>query len=466
MLKQKSEQPLYAIVDIETNGSAAAHGGITEIAIFLHNGKEIIDEYQTLVNPEKPIPFHIQTLTGITPEMLVDAPRFDEVAKDVYSYLEKAIFVAHNVSFDFSFLHKQFLDVGIDWKPIKLCTVRLARKIFPGYTSYSLGSLCKNLNIPLHDRHRAAGDAKATTILFEQLLQNDQERWIEKMSKTNAKILRLPSNLKHQNLEHLPTTSGVYFFKSKDNKFLYIGKAINIRKRVNDHFAGNNAGQRRQDFLNDIYTIDFLETGNELMALLTEQEYIRRYWPKYNRALKGLNPKFGLTSYIDQAGYERIALVKTTPQTICFAYFDRVYDATQSLLDKINEFNLNRLLCYFYNEDPFDKKDKNALLKTQTLENPTEYNQRVAEMKKSFTDKMNSFFVLGKGRNTEEQSYILVKNNQLYAKGFFDPKYSVNLVDIVQANDRCESSYYAMQLILRYKKKHPTSVFPYKEDCL
>lgn len=464
MLKEQSSQPLYAIVDIETNGSAAAQGGITEIAIFLHNGKEIIDEYQTLVNPGKPIPFHIQTLTGITPEMLVDAPRFEEVAQEVYSYLEKAIFVAHNVSFDFSFLHKQFSDVGIDWKPNKLCTVRLARKIFPGYRSYSLGTLCENLQIPLYDRHRAAGDAKATTILFEQLLENDYEGWIEKMSKSNAKILRLPSNLKHQNLEHLPATAGVYFFKSKDDKFLYIGKAINIQKRVNDHFAGNNAGQRRQDFLNDIYTIDYLETGNELMALLTEHEHIKRYWPKHNRALKGTNPKFGLTSYVDQAGYERIVIVKVTSQTTCFAYFDRVHDATQGLLDKINEFNLNHLLCTFYNEDPLDKKDKNALLKTQTLDNPTEYNQRVTEMKESFTDKMNSFFILGKGRNAEEQSYILVKNNQLYAKGFFAMNYTERLEDIVQANDRCESSYYAMQLILRYKEAHPTSVFPYEEE--
>src|SRR5664279_281950 len=166
---------MYAIVDIETTGSYAANNGITELAIVLHDGNKITERYETLVNPLVPIPQYVQTLTGIQPEMLQDAPVFSGVASRVYELLKDVIFVAHHVNFDYSFIKHQLACCGYELDTKKLCTVRLSRKVFPGLSGYSLGKLCRDLDIPITNRHRAGGDADATVILFEKILENDNQ---------------------------------------------------------------------------------------------------------------------------------------------------------------------------------------------------------------------------------------------------------------------------------------------------
>src|SRR5690606_23880330 len=161
----------YAIVDIETTGGYAANSGITEIAIIIHDGQSIIERYETLINPMRPIPMYIQALTGISNEMVWGSPSFAEVAPKIHSLLQGRIFVAHNVNFDYSFLKHHLELAGYPFAAIRLCTVRLSRKIRPGFPSYSLGKLCDALNISLTNRHRAAGDAAATAILFSRLLE-------------------------------------------------------------------------------------------------------------------------------------------------------------------------------------------------------------------------------------------------------------------------------------------------------
>lgn len=170
---------MYAIVDIETTGGHPLQGGITEVAIILHNGHEEEGRYQTLVNPGIPIPPFVQTLTGITDETVANSPSFQEVADRIFSLLSGRIFVAHNVNFDYSFLHHHLLKSGYELHVQKLCTVRLSRKIFPGYTRYSLGNICRNLGIPIEERHRAMGDAYATSRLFVMALRNDKKEVIK-----------------------------------------------------------------------------------------------------------------------------------------------------------------------------------------------------------------------------------------------------------------------------------------------
>ena len=138
---------MYAIVDIETTGSYAAANGITEVAIHVFDGKKVIEKYETLINPLQPIPRYIQSFTGISDEMVSDAPVFSDVAQKIHEILNRNIFIAHNVNFDFSFLKSQLLRNGFDLTAKKLCTVRLSRKIFPGFPSYSLGNLCHSLKI-------------------------------------------------------------------------------------------------------------------------------------------------------------------------------------------------------------------------------------------------------------------------------------------------------------------------------
>ncbi len=245
-------QTLYAIADIETTGSYARGCRITELAIYIHNGQKIIDHFHSLVNPAQEIPYYIQSLTGIDPHMVAQAPLFEDIAQQVYHLLEGKVFVAHNVNFDYSFLHHQLKECGYHWSASRLCTVRLSRKVFQNLPSYSLGRLCQSLKIPLNDRHRAAGDARATVQLFEMILASDQEHILAEASLLKSKDQRLPCNIPLEQFERLPQTPGVYMFRNKAGKLLYVGKALNIQKRVNSHFTGNNSGRRRQLFLREI----------------------------------------------------------------------------------------------------------------------------------------------------------------------------------------------------------------------
>lgn len=174
---------MYSIVDIETTGSQSYGNGITEIAILVHDGFSVIDEFHTLVNPGMPIPHFITSLTGISNAMVAAAPRFKEIAATVHSILSQTVFVAHNVGFDFTFVQNELKLCGYELKADKLCTVRMGRKFLPGHDSYSLGRLCESLGIDIEARHRAYGDAKATVEVFERILKNGGGEYFQKQFK-------------------------------------------------------------------------------------------------------------------------------------------------------------------------------------------------------------------------------------------------------------------------------------------
>ena len=161
---------MYAIVDIETTGGRASFEKITEIAIYIHDGKNVVEEFSTLINPGRTIPYFISRLTGIDNEMVKNAPRFYEIARKIVELTQDKVFVAHNVGFDYKFIQEEFKRLGYDYQRKTMCTVRMGRKFLPGYKSYSLGKLCQQLGISINGRHRAAGDALATVKLFEMIL--------------------------------------------------------------------------------------------------------------------------------------------------------------------------------------------------------------------------------------------------------------------------------------------------------
>jgi len=219
----------YAIVDIETTGGNAGGSRITEIAIIIHDGTNIIDRFETLVNPQKEIPLPIFALTGINNEMVRHAPIFDDIAEKVFGLLAGRVFVAHNVNFDYSFVRHQLEQSGFKWTASKLCTVRAARKIKPGLPSYSLGKLCRSLEIPLENQHRAGGDADATVILFSRLLEWDTTGEIDKMVKKTAQDQRLPPNLPPADFEQLPNTPGVYYFITRRIKWCMWARPLTLK---------------------------------------------------------------------------------------------------------------------------------------------------------------------------------------------------------------------------------------------
>lgn len=444
----------YAIVDIETTGSYAAGNQITEIAIVIHNGTHVLEKFQSLVNPGTLIPFHIQALTGISNEMVEDAPTFQELAPTIYQLLNKRIFVAHNVNFDYSFIVNELQNAGFAWRAPKLCTVRLSRKIIPNQSSYSLGKLCQNLGIRIQDRHRAMGDAEATVTLFEKLVREDKENIIETTLKKTREH-RLPTHINEDDFLKLPETTGVYLFHNAVGKIIYVGKAVNIRNRVLSHFSGSIGTQKRQAFINDIHHIDYIETGTELMSLLTECRLIKQYWPTHNRALKKFEPKFSLIQYTDQRDYIRLVVSPYDKHAKAIQHFERPYEANQLLLQLMEEFELDNRLCYFYSvhTDPKPKTDYTTLPAAES------HNSKVEDALEKVKADSQSFILIDQGRNLDEKSYILFKNNNLYAFGFFDRDLAISdYEDIIKEDDKCMSNYYMNALVLQYMERFPSKV--------
>ena len=163
----------FAVVDIETTGSTPQSAGITEIAIVIHNGVEVTGKFVTLINPRHKIPPFIVNMTGISDEMVAGAPLFEEVAPQIYNLLNGRVFVAHNVSFDYSFVHYLLGRSGFQWSAPKLCTIKLSRRVFPGLVKYGLGSLTRDLGIKIEGRHRAWGDAAATAQVLTMAIEKE-----------------------------------------------------------------------------------------------------------------------------------------------------------------------------------------------------------------------------------------------------------------------------------------------------
>lgn len=449
----------YAIVDIETTGGYASGSSITEIAIRIFDGKTVIDRFDTLVRPDQHIPLYITALTGIDHDMVCDSPAFEEVAEKVFDRLNGRIFVAHNVNFDYSFLRYHFEDAGYHYAAPKLCTVRLARKIKPGLKSYSLSNLCTALNIPIENCHRAGGDVDATVTLFSKLLEWDTEGIIPAMLKKGSKEQQLPPNLPKEDFEALPNRPGVYYFRDHKGKVIYVGKAKNIQKRVAQHFTGNNPNPQRQHFMRDVYSIGFEICGTELMAFILECIEIKRIWPKYNRALKKYEPKFGLFTYEDLQGYKRLFIGKYNKSTLPVQVFTTKEGGIHKLRGLIKRFNLCASLCCLRSCELCSMVDKRKDLLCTANEPPEIYNEKVGQALSCLKEDMPGFYIMDKGRHKNEKSCIWVENGNFYGMGYIDNEEDIHsLEDIKDRLTRYNGNHYIMQLIISFICKYPEKI--------
>jgi DNA polymerase-3 subunit epsilon len=410
---------MYAIVDIETTGSYAAGNGIIEIAVRVFDGTQVIEQFETLINPGQRIPRYIQAFTGITNEMVEDAPYFEEVAEKLFTILQGNIFVAHNVNFDYSFVKNHLQLYGYTLNTKKLCTVRLSRQIFPGYPSYSLGNLCHSIGIQLENRHRAGGDADATVTLFRLLLQHDKKEVINTSLKRNSKEQTLPPNVPKAHFDALPSSPGVYYFHDSKGVVVYVGKAKDIRKRVSSHFSNNSDSKQKQNFVRHIHAISFQPTATELMACILESTEIKRLWPAFNNAQKKPEEVFGIFMYEDQAGYMRLAIEKKRKHANPIYTFHYKVDGHGVIRKLMQEFELCPKLCFMQTDnDPcqgvVDDHCKGACEKTET---PQAYNQRVLQAIASLTARP-SYIVIDQGLNEEELSCIMVIKGSFFGMGY------------------------------------------------
>ena len=441
----------YAVVDIETTGGNAGGSRITEIAVLIHNGKEVIERWETLVNPQQHIPLYITALTGISNEMVYKAPLFQDIAKKLLELLSNRIFVAHNVNFDYSFVRHELEDAGYKWTAPKLCTVRAARKIKPGLPSYSLGNLCLSLGISLENRHRAGGDADATAVLLS-LLINDGAVEIQKMIKKTAADQRLPPNLPPADFECLPEKPGVYYFYNAQKKVVYVGKAVNLKKRVASHFTGHKVTPQRQHFLRDIYGISFEVCATELMALLLECTEIKKLWPVYNTALKRFEPKYGLYEYTAHNGYRYLAVGKVSKLTPCIEVFGTVNEGISLLRNLKDKFALDYRFCKYAVSTESEGLVANNLSDLPSVE---QHNQLVQAV--DFVTEMKpSYYILDKGRTKDEQSCIWVQGGHFYGMGYISNEAVItDAQEIKGLIKRYKSNSYIMRLIYAYAAKFP-----------
>lgn len=402
---------IYAIVDIETTGAYASGNTITEISIQVFDGSVVIDRFETLVNPQRPIPYFIQSMTGITNEMVADAPVFEEIAGTVYEILKDKVFVAHNVNFDYSFLKHELAIGGFALTIPKLCTVRLSRKVFPGFMSYSLGSLCRALDISIQNRHRAGGDAEATIRLFEKLLANGAQDHIEKFLKKSSREQYLPLHLPKEQIEQLPRKPGVYYFRNQKGKVIYVGKAKNLRSRVSSHFSHNGTSRQKQEFIRNVYNISYQVCGTELMAAVLEETEIKKLWPVYNVSSKQITAQYGLYVFEDRKGYARLAIERKKKHLRPVYTFGLLWDGYRVLWNLIEKHNLSPRLC-------FVDKSAGPAATEEPCDEPTVYNKRVEEALNVLHEALPSFALLGEGLKEDEQSCVLMEKGRFYGMGY------------------------------------------------
>ena len=409
----------YAIVDIETTGGSPKNSKITEIAIYKHDGTQVIGEFSSLVNPEMRIPEFVSRLTGITDRMVEDSPKFYEIAKQIIEFTSDCIFVAHNVGFDYGILRNEFKLLGYDYRRPHLCTVRASRYVIPGMNSYSLGKLTRELGIQLENRHRAGGDALATAHLFTLLIEKDAgglQTFIQQ--EVNPKILH--PNLDLEKLDELPTKTGIYRFYNEFRQLIYIGKSKDIKKRVEQHLR-NSTSKKAIQMRSEIAHIEYELTGSELVALLLESELIKQLQPLYNRSLRKNKYPYGLFDYIDDKGYRRfyIALTSKTEQHPITSFTTKK-EGTSHLEFICEKYELCQKLCDLYptRSACFKhsiKQCKGACIEAESSE---DYNLRADNFIDQSLFGKESFYIIDKGRHKSEKSLILVEKGNYAGFGY------------------------------------------------
>lgn len=416
---------MYSILDVETTGGKFNEEGITEIAIYRFDGEKIVDQFVSLINPEIPIQPFVQQLTGINDKMLINAPKFYQIAKRILEITENSILVAHNSSFDYRMLKIEFERLGYKFYISQLCTVKLSKKIIPDLKSYKLGNLVKNLGIPISNRHRASGDALATVELFKLLLLKDNEKVIVNSLITETKP---SSKNKWQKLiNKLPNDVGIYYFHDQNGKIIYIGKSNNIKNRVNQHLTGKS--KKSLNIQLEAFDITFERTGSELIALLKENTEIKKHKPKFNKLLKKIIKKFCLEicENLDGDKYLRIC------------HYD----------DKVNYLECYSSLKTANNRLEFFKK------KYELSDSIKKNNTNINLLIKDLSYKFKNMLLIDKGRDIDEKSVIVVKNNNYIGYGFFTLNHQISNFEVLDSlivkNEYIENS---KEVILKYLKKH------------
>lgn len=291
-----------AMLDLETTGASALRDEITEIAVIIRDAEEQ-HSWQSLLRVHRDIPSFIQRLTGITPEMLVDAPSFESLAPQLMEYLEGAVLVAHNARFDAAFLKQAFRRLGFDYKPKVLCSLKLARSLYPDWSKHGLDALCSQIGYERDCRHRAMADVLAMKAFLEFAIADLGEDKVTAEVHAQLKIPSLPVHITAEMLGEIPDRPGVYRFYGENDALLYVGKSVAMRSRVLSHFSAGGRQGKAMRIAQQLRRIECSETAGELGALLQESAEIKTKMPLHNRQLRRQRELCAASLIADEDGY-------------------------------------------------------------------------------------------------------------------------------------------------------------------
>lgn len=423
-MEKDNLQKLYSVIDVETTGGKYNEEGITEIAIYKFDGVKIVDQFISLVNPEKPIQPYVQNLTGITNNMVKRAPKFYEIAKRILEITENTVMVAHNVSFDHRMIKTEFERLGYEFNISQICTVNLSKKLIPGLGSYKLGELVKSVGIPITNRHRASGDAIATVELFKLLLNKDKSKEIVKYNiKSKAKIKQKFIQI----LENLPSECGVYYIHNEQNEIIYIGRSKSIRKRINQHLTGKSSKSIKIQI--EISSVTYEISGNELISSLKETEEIRIHKPKLNKKEKKQIYKFGLQLCEDERS-NKFLRISHYDQNLKFLEIYSSLKNAQNRLDFIlSKYNIQNESC-------------------------EENKKKIDDFLRTINFPHKKMIIVDKGRFVDEKSVILIENSNYVGHGYFNLNYQITNFEVLDSLiNRTKPNKVYNKIIINYLNK-------------
>jgi DNA polymerase III subunit epsilon len=457
---------MFAIIDIETCGGKFEFrkGRITEICIIRHDGLTTVDSFTTLINPECMINPYFTKITGITNEMVADAPRFHEVASKIVEMTEGCVFVAHNVSFDYGFIKDEFHSLGYNYQRETLCTVRLSRKLIPGRISYSLGHLCAALGIEIFGRHRAEGDAVATVQLFELLLRLKADHPQYKSQGVEELMTRRVDKIKEYILKKIPESCGVYYFLNSNKEIIYIGKSTNMYARARSHFQTDIKKNKKMLF--ELMNVDFIETGSELIALLLEAEEIKIHQPLYNRMRKREEFTHAIDTYHSAEGVIQFKILPAAECEQPLLSFNTYSTARERLESWIEEHELCLRYCGLTAEDAvcFHHQIRKCRGICAGEEDVERYNERASKILQAHQYSTKSFVIVDRGRERQEQSLILVEKGKYKGYGYSDSSTQINTLEDLRSGIRSAHYYPDTDAIIRtYLKNSRVKILELKQ---
>jgi len=422
---------MYAILDIETTGGNYDEEGITEIAIYRYDGIQIIDQFCSLINPQKAIQPFVVKLTGINENMLRNAPKFYEVAKRIVEITEDCVLVAHNAAFDYRILQTEFRRLGFSFERKTICTVNLSQVLLPEQPAFSLGKLIRNLGIPFSDQHRAHGDAKATLKLFELLLEKDSEKKIIKEHTQSLEPNKTPSRFL-KIIDKLPSEMGVYYIHNQEHEIIYIGKSNNVKKRVLSHLTGKQ--KKAVALQNEVAEVTYSLTGGELVTLLKEQNEIKAVAPTYNHSLKFRMFPMGIRLLYDSP-YPKLILEQIKKEHNYLSVYKNKKAAKAAVFRWMDQFGIcmQKTSLMHSEQACFNSTIGKCDGACTGKEMPEDYIKKVEALIESMTYPYPDFLFIEKGRKNGEKAFIYVANEQLMGYGYFELNHQIKSTTKLQS---------------------------------